>query len=58
MKRKIKFFFLLFSIAFFCSCGKKEKYDLQVEYKALVFADVTGYYLGQQYYQGEEILLA
>lgn len=58
MKRKIKFFFLLFSIAFFCGCGKKEKYDLQVEYKALVFADVTGYYLGQQYYQGEEILLA
>lgn len=58
MKRKTKLFLLLLSVVFLCGCGKKEKYDLQVEYSALVFADVTGYYLGQQYYQGEEILLA
>lgn len=58
MKRKTKLFFFLLAFAFLCGCGQKEKYDLQVEYNALVFADVTGYYLGQQYYQGEEILLA
>ncbi|MDE6063981.1 MAG: extracellular solute-binding protein, partial [Lachnospiraceae bacterium] len=43
---------------FFSGCGKKETYDLQVEYNALVFSDVTDYILGQQYYQGKEILLA
>lgn len=58
MKRKVKLFILLLVVVFFAGCGKKEKYDLQVEYHALVFADVTGYYLGWQYYQGEEILLA
>ena len=57
---RCKKYLILFIIAlcFFSGCGEKEKYDLQVEYNALVFADVTDYILGQQYYQGKEILLA
>ena len=58
MKEKIKF--LILAVIVFClsGCGAKEKYDLQIEYNALVFSDVTDYILGQQYYQGKEILLA
>ena len=55
--RKYLIIFLI-TLCFFSGCGKKETYDLQVEYNALVFADVTDYILGQQYYQGKEILLA
>lgn len=58
MKRLSEILLVLLILCIFSGCGKKEKYDLQVEYNALVFADVTDYILGQQYYQGKEILLA
>lgn len=57
MKEKIKFLILMVIVCCLSGCGAKETYDLQVEYNALVFADVTDYILGQQYYQGKEILL-
>ena len=57
---RYKKYFIIFLIYICClfGCGKKETYDLQIEYNALVFADVTDYILGRQYYQGKEILLA
>lgn len=58
MKEKIKFLILAVIVCCLSGCGEKETYDLQVGYNALVFADVTDYILGQQYYQGKEILLA
>ncbi|MBD5537641.1 MAG: extracellular solute-binding protein [Lachnospiraceae bacterium] len=57
MKRGMKLFLLFCVFVFLFGCGKKKKYDLQVEYNALVFSDMAGYRLGQQYYQGEEILI-
>lgn len=57
MKKRMNRFLFLLALIFFSGCGKKETYDLQVEYNALVFSDMTGYRLGQQYYQGEEVLL-
>lgn len=58
VKEKIKFLILAVMVCCLSGCGKKETYDLQIEYNALVFADVTDYILGRQYYQGKEILLA
>lgn len=58
MKKLSEILLVLLILCIFSGCGKKETYDLQVEYNALVFADVTDYILGQQYYQGKEILLA
>lgn len=58
MKRLSEILLVLLILCIFSGCGEKETYDLQIEYNALVFADVTDYILGRQYYQGKEILLA